>query len=424
MSIEFDLNPYIQKLSVSPTLRINQKLKDLRAQGKEVSHFGFGQSPFTAPELLEQALKENAGRNTYLPTQGLPELREAISEWMASVFNITTSAQGIFIGPGSKECIFDLLYLLQGTVLIPQGSWVSYKPISTLLNKPIEIIPTTFESRYCLEPEALDQVCERIDGPKILILNNPNNPTGQIFDEATLKALAKICEKRQVIVISDEIYGLVQFTDTSYTSIQHYYPDGTIVTSGLSKAFSAGGYRLGFAALPDSFSKLFPYYNSLISETYSGVASPVQYAALSLFSEYEKVKPYIACCNQIHRWLLRHTHQKLVDIGFRSLKPQGAFYLVADLESYRQPLEGFGITTGQALCDHLLSEYGVALLPGSDFGFEPSFLGFRIAPVDYVGQKVMQVFSTENATNEFGNWFPSVKRGLDQLENFVHSLSQ
>lgn len=424
MSPFIKINPYVQNLSVSPTLKINQKMQILRGKGLPISHFGFGQSPFPAPDLLEQALQECATQNAYLPTQGLPQLREAIASWMGRVFQIETSADQIFVGPGSKECLFDLMYLLDGTVMIPQASWVSYKPIATLLNKPHQYLNTTFENGYCLQPDTLEKACQAIDGQKLLILNSPNNPTGQIYGKDLLEALAQVCKRHDVIVISDEIYGLVQFDAKPYSSIQHFYPEKTIVTNGLSKAFSAGGFRLGFACLPESFSEMFGYYNTLISETYSAVASPIQYAATSVFNQYEKIEPYILKCNSIHKWVLETAFNSLLEAGFRVNQPQGGFYLLADLNERRELLKARGIHNGSALCDYILDNYGVGLLPGKEFGLGEEFLGFRLAPVDYDGKEMIRLYPTEKDNSEFGNYFPKVKRGLDQLNNFVHSLNQ
>lgn len=424
MSVVPAINTQFKSLSTSPTLRINQTLNQLKSQGKQVAHFGFGQSPFPAPELLEQSLAECVKQNSYLPTQGLLSLREAIASWMKDTFSITCHADQIFVGPGTKECIFDLLFLLEGTVLIPQGSWVSYKPIAKILNKPFEIVPTSKQDRYCLNPETLVKTCQDIQGPKILILNSPNNPTGQVYDNSLLENLAKVCQQENVIVISDEIYGLVQFEDKPYASIQHFYPEGTIVTNGISKAFSAGGYRLGFAVLPENFKSIYPFYNALISETYSAVSSPIQHAALSVFSQYDKIKPYVQCCNHIHQWVLEYTYQRLITAGVEVDKPQGAFYLLGSFEPFRDALKSLHIQDGQGLCDHILNEYGVALLPSRDFGFNEEHLGFRLSPVDYSGQKVLPVFSSQEADSNIGEWFPNIKWGLDQLVNFVHSLNR
>lgn len=424
INTEPKINPNIKNLSVSPTLRINQKMQKLQAQGEELTHFGFGQSPFPAPALLEQALQACATQNTYLPTQGLPDLRDSIAQWMGQAFNIETHSQQIFIGPGSKECIFDLLYLLEGTVLIPQGSWVSYKPMTAILGKPHKILSSTFEDKYCLQPDVLDEVCAQTEGQKILILNSPNNPTGQVFSKDLLESLAEVCRKHEVIVISDEIYGLVQFENKPYSSIQHFYPEGTIVTNGLSKAFSAGGFRLGFACLPENFSGMFGSYNTMISETYSAVASPIQYAAVSVFRQFDKIMPYVKKCNQIHQKVLEATYRELTSVGYRANPAQGGFYLLFDLQSFANQLKVKNIHTGAQLCDHLLESYGVGLLPGHEFGFEQEFLGFRLSPVDFEGSDVLPIFSQNMTNSEFVNYLPRVKRGLDQLKNFVHSLNQ
>lgn len=414
----------VQTLQVSPTLRINQFIKEKRSQGACVAHFGFGQSPFQAPELMVEALKECASFNHYLPTQGLPQLREAIVDWLKHEFSVDAQPSQVFIGPGSKECLFQLLMMLEGEVLIPQGSWVSYQPQAKILNKPVSLLPTYEKDRYCLSAEVLKAHVTQNTHQKLLILNNPNNPTGQIYDPAELKEITKVCRKNNVIVISDEIYNRVLFEPDSFQSIQRFYPEGTVVTNGISKSFSGGGYRLGFALLPKNFESMFCTYNSLISETYSAVSTPIQYAATSLYQHFSKIKPYLDCCNHIHRWVLNYTYEQLSQLGFASTKPQAGFYLLVHLNEHRQALKKMSISTNKELCQHILENYGVAVLPASEFYFSDSFLGFRLSPVDYDGSVVLPVFSSQNAEMKLSEWFPNIKFGLDQLANFIHAVNQ
>ena len=206
------INPHVLNLKASATLAINQRVMRWRTNGEEVYHFGFGQSPFPVPKPIQAALIEHADKNSYLPTRGLPELCEAIAVFYDEQCGCSLSPDQVVVGPGSKELIFQVLYLLQGPLLIPAPSWVSYGPQATLRGKEIVTIETRRKLGYRLQADELDQACRAsVDSQKILIFNNPNNPSGSSHSEQEIKDLAAVCRTHQLIVISDEIYGLVNF---------------------------------------------------------------------------------------------------------------------------------------------------------------------------------------------------------------------
>ena len=152
------LNPLVLSLKESATLAINLKAIGLRESGKKVHHFGFGQSPFPVPEAIQEALRKNADKKDYLPTQGLPELCEAVADFYRKRFQYNFTAENVCVGPGSKELIFQTLYLMEGPLLVPAPSWVSYGPQAALRGKEIVQIPTKRENGYRLQVEELDRV--------------------------------------------------------------------------------------------------------------------------------------------------------------------------------------------------------------------------------------------------------------------------
>ena len=245
------INPLVLNLKESATLHINTTVKKLREEGHTVNHFGFGEAAFPVPELLQKGLSEHASHNEYLPTKGLPELRDAVCSYLRKEHRLDYDREDVFIGPGSKELIFQLSYLIEGYLLVPAPSWVSYGPQAALRGKRLVPIQTSREHSYRLRPEELDRACFNMgQEQKLLILNNPNNPTGSVYPEDELQELAEICRAYNVLVISDEIYAGIDFTGKPHASIARYYPEGTIVSTGLSKLFAGGGYRLGVMVIP------------------------------------------------------------------------------------------------------------------------------------------------------------------------------
>ena len=422
MTNSIELRAGLDKVVESSTLAINQRVAALRAEDKCIFHFGFGESPFPVPEAMRQALADNAHQKSYLPTKGLLELREAISTYYQEQFSYGFDAENIFIAPGSKELLFQMLFLLDGPLLLPAPSWVSYAPQAQLCGKQVEVVPARYEDRYQITAASLQKACDNVgSGQKILILNFPNNPTGQCLDVATAKSLAEVCRANNVIVISDEIYALTQHDGGKQVSIVDYYPEGSIVTGGLSKAFSAGGYRFGLALLPETLAPLREALIKTISETYSCVSSPIQYAALKVYGDYPSVKDHVDQCTQVHALAGKMVHQRFVDMGLRCLSPQGGFYLYPDFSAYKDGLAREGIKNDRELAFYLLDNYSIATLPGSDFSSDSSGFCLRIAMVDYDGKDVLAQYAAGEKDPDV--LFSHMNKACDALQGFVKEIS-
>ena len=419
------INPMVLNLKESATLSINMAVKRQRKEGREVFHFGFGQAPFPVPEIIQEALRSNTHHNSYLPTEGLPELREAVSGFYQNEFNLNFSPADVFIGPGSKELIFQTSYLLEGALLVPAPSWVSYGPQATIRGKRLFPITTDRENGYKLTAAALDRACHRLgQQQKMLILNNPNNPTGAVYQENELKELAEICRAYNVLVISDEIYAMIDFTGESHVSLSSFYPEGTIVSGGLSKSFAAGGYRLGVMLIPEKLRTIKDALKSVISETFSAVSSPIQYAALAAYSRFDEIRDELRKNNDIYKFASGYLYRRFRDIELNCPRPEGAFYLFPDFENYAEKLRRQGILTGIHLTEELLRQKGVAFLPGSDFYFPATNLGVRAAAVDFDGAKVRDLWPGVDDIDETltRKLFPRLAKGCDHLGEYLDDL--
>ena len=270
-------------IQTSSTLEINELSIKLENEGKEIYKFGLGQSPFPVPDVVIKELQKNAFQKNYLNVSGLLELREHIAKYHTNKNKYNYEADDILIGPGSKELIFQTQLTIDCEILLPSPSWVTYEPQAQIIKNKIHWLETTFEQNWHVTAKELDDKCKKIkDKTKLLILNSPNNPSGTMHPN--LKELALIAKSHEVIIVADEIYADLSFND-NYESITHFYPEGTIVSSGISKWCGAGGWRLGFLLFPKNLKLIRNVIRNIASETFTSVSAPIQYAASKGYSE-------------------------------------------------------------------------------------------------------------------------------------------
>ena len=394
--------------------------------GFEVVHFGFGESPFPPPKPFVAALKRHAADNHYLPSQGLPGLREAAAEYLRRRFGHDASPDRVIVGPGSKELIFDALLVLEGDLILPAPSWVSYAPQAKLLHKRVVGARTEPDNGYRLDPAALDAACQRSKSQqKILILNSPCNPTGAVYSAAELKELAQVAQQHNVVVISDEIYAEITFGRPRFASIASYCPKRTIVTTGLSKGFSAGGHRLGILMLPAGMESIMAHLAAVASETFSCVSTPVQHAAIVAFGEDADVRQHVEDTAAVHKLATEYLWRRLTKVGLRCPNPEGAFYLLPDFSPFAEKFQPPGVCTDVDLCADVLDKQGVAMLPGSAFGLRQDRLAVRVASVDYDGAAVLERYRKRRPrTQAQGRSFverhcPNLALGVDRLAQYL-----
>ncbi len=378
-------------------MRINDRIQELREGCRRSGcerpyhHFAFGQSPFPPPPSVVEALREHAAEHDYLPTAGLPELREAVAAYYRHHFGLETAADCVVVSPGSKEMIAVLLAALEGQVLVPTPSWVSYMPQARILRKPV--VPIRVGANYKLTPELLNDGPSKAAGVQsILILNNPHNPTGAVYAQKELEALAEVCRDRAIIVIADEIYARTAFEPEAFTSMARVYPEGSIVTGGLSKDRSSGGYRLGVGVLPKGASDLFANVLKIAGSTYSCVAAPIQYAGLKAYSLDEDVESYVRDCCSVNALVGTETSRAFQAAGARTSEPAGAFYMLLDLDEDRRAFSEIGIESSAELAEHLLAVEHTAMLPGGALLLDERELAFRASFVDYDGAAALKAW--------------------------------
>ncbi len=404
-SPDVHLNLSVRGLTQSAALAINERGAALRAQGKQIYMLGLGQSPFPIPQVIVDELKANAHQRRYLPVRGLPQLREAVADYVRRTSSVDHRAQDVLVGPGSKELIFILQLVYYGDLIIPTPAWTSYAPQAHMLDRQIHWLHTDAVQDWRLMPEDLDALCRTDPSrPRIVTLNYPSNPSGCTYTQDELKALARVARQYRLIVLSDEVYGELHHRG-QHTSIARFYPEGTIISGGLSKWCGAGGWRLGTFVFPRSLQWLLEAMAVVASETYTSTSAPIQYAAVRAFQGGMEIEHYLTQVRRVLRALGRHCARQLRDAGVRVAEPRGAFYLFPDFTPVQHRLENRGIHTSEALCERLLEERGVALLPGSAFGRPAQELCARLAYVDFDGARALVAAEQTPVTQELEGAF-------------------
>jgi len=376
-------------LSPSATIAINERSRELIRAGQKVYRFGLGQSPFPVPRSVVEELRANAHQKDYLPMRGLERLRVAVVDYYRRRHGLGFQQEGVLVGPGSKELMFLLQVVFDGELVIPSPGWVSYAPQAQILGRDVAFLPTRFEDGWKLDPAQLDELCTtNPERARVLVLNYPSNPTGATYTARELEAIAAAARRNNLIVLSDEIYGELEF-DGNHATIASHYPEGTIISSGLSKWCGAGGWRLGTFAFPEALFWLADAMAAVASETYTSVSAPIQFAAVRAFQSNLGIERYLANTRRLLEPLLAEVAQRLSAAGARVTPARGGFYLFPDLTPLRERLARRGIVDGPSLCTRLLEEQRVAALPGSDFGRAREELTVRIACVDFDGARAL-----------------------------------
>jgi len=415
------LNLNVRGMRPSATVAINEHSNALIAAGRTVYKLGLGQSPFPVPPTVVESLRQHAHRKEYMPVRGLAELRTAVAEFHRRRAGLPwhCEADDVLVAPGSKELMFLVQLAFYGDLLLPSPSWVSYSPQAQIIGRQVNFLPTRAEHRWMLRPDTLDMHCRRDRGrPRILILNYPSNPTGQTFSADELAALAVVAREHQLIVISDEIYGELHH-EGAHRSIAEFYPEGTILSSGLSKWCGAGGWRLGTFLFPPQLRWLRDAMTAVASETYTTTSAPIQCAAVTAFACGPEIDEYLVGARQILGALGTWSSQQLLATGILCHRPEGGFYLFPDFASHAPRLRERGIADGEALCERLLAETGVAILPGCDFGRPRGDWTARLAYVDFEGEPALAERAREPGATLDEAWLrrmtPRVTTAIDRI---------
>ena len=403
----------IKKLKPSATLAINEESNRLKKSGKKIYKFGFGQSPFPVPETVVSALKNNANKHNYLPMQGLEELRSAIANYLNKNNNNNFSKEDIVIGPGTKELMFLIQIAFKGEIILPAPSWVSYQPQALIGENKVHWLETTSDSNWFPTAKMLEDKIKKIKNKNILFfINSPNNPSGAVCKN--LEEITKVARKYKIVIFSDEIYSQLIFNN-KYKSISNFYPEGTIVSTGLSKWCGAGGWRLGFVAIPNQLKEIRDSLKILCSESFTSVSAPIQYAAVEAYKGDHSV--YLESVKKILSFIGNYVYEKLKSNLISVTKPEGGFYLLPEFVNAK-------FSSSSEMCNDILKNTGVALLPGSDFGLDEKKMLARLSYTDFSGKDFLQhtISSKKLDEADLKKYAPNIVNGVMALKEWSNSL--
>jgi aspartate aminotransferase len=357
-----------QALKPSPTMAVSALAKKMAAEGLSIINFGVGEPDFDTPEYIKQAARLAIDENftRYTVSAGILELRQAIAAKLKRDNGLDYQPADILVTPGGKPAIVDVLMTIcdpGDEVLIPAPYWVSYPAQVELCDGKPVILPTDETTDFKITAEQLEKTLARLTKPKVLILNTPNNPTGAVYSHEELLAIGKVCLEYDLLIISDEIYEKLVYGEIRHYSIAALSDElkaSTVVINGVSKAYAMTGWRLGYAAGPAEIIKK---------------ATAVQEATVSCVNSITQ-KAAVAALNADDTTIevMRNEFGKRRDYLVAELKriprlacpvPEGAFYVFPNVSAYYSKN---GIGNSIELCEYLLKDVHVALVPGSAFG--------------------------------------------------------
>jgi len=358
---------------LSPTLAMNEAVRLRRARGERVVHLAFGEAGLPVHPLLLDALRCSSSANAYGPVAGSARLRSSIAAYYTRRALATEPSQ-IVVGPGSKALLYALLLVLEGDLVLPRPSWVSYEPQARLVGKDVLRVDIPAAAGGVPDPERLRSEVRLGRGrgldPRILILNHPDNPTGTHADADLLGDVLAVARDCGLFVLSDEIYAELAHSPETFVSAAVLDPDNVVVTGGLSKSHALGGWRVGvLRAPPNDFGReLIDKLSSAASEIWSCLPAPIDAAAQVAYAEPEALVEFVAAARTLHATVNKAAYAVVADAGLACRPPSAAFYLYPDFEPLQSALAERGITTSAELSEHLLEDFAVAVLPGAAFG--------------------------------------------------------
>lgn len=364
------LSTIAEAVQASTTMTIDAMYKKMRADGIDVIGFGAGEPDFDTPENIKEAgiraIFENKTR--YTPASGILELREAVCARMKADCGVTYTPDQVVISSGAKHNLYAALRTLVNPgeeVILPAPYWVSYYELIKMVGGVPVVIHTTEETSFKVTAEQLHAAIT--PKTKAIILNNPSNPTGMMYEKEELQMVADICQKNDLYVIADEIYyGLVygQKTFTSFVSLSEEIKNRTILINGVSKSYAMTGWRIGYAAASAPIAKVMANY---LSHSTSAPSSVSQWAAVeALSSSQDGIQEMCKEFEKRRDYLCEHMNQLS---GVSCMKPDGAFYVIMNLEQLiGKTLHGVLIQDADDFARVFLKEGMVAVIPCTGFG--------------------------------------------------------
>ena len=361
----------VNRIQPSQTLAVTALVAELRHQGKDIIDLGAGEPDFNTPEPVREAAIAaiNAGFTKYTPASGTLELKEAICEKLKTENGLEYQPNQILVTCGAKHAVINALLVLcqkDDEVIIPTPYWTSYvEQVNFVGARPV-LVETDEQTGFKITPDQLEEALT--SRTRVLILNSPSNPTGAVYSEEELQALAGVLSRHEVFILSDEIYEKILYDGRRHHSLAQW-PDlkpRCIVVNGASKAFAMTGWRIGYLAAEEEIVKAALKIQSHSTSNPCSISQKASVAALR--GGDRLVAPMLAAFQERRDFLFERLQQLP---GFRCSKPGGAFYMFPDVTHwFGAEHDGTVLANNTDFCTFLLEQAGVALVPGSAFGSE------------------------------------------------------
>ena len=361
----------VSEIAPSLTLEITAKAKKLKSEGVSIIGFGAGEPDFNTPQYIIEAAKRalDIGFTKYTPAAGMPELKKAICEKFLKDNGLSYEPSQIVVSTGAKSSLFHAICAMvdEGDeVILPSPYWLTYPELVKLAGGKTVFVKTFAKDGYKMTAKELEAAIT--EKTKLLILNSPNNPTGAVYTKDELAAIAKVCEKKKIYVISDEIYEKLAYggeEHISIASLSGYMKEHTVVINGMSKSYSMTGWRIGYLAAPSDIAKA---VSSMQSHTTSNACSIAQYASVAALTSDESNK-FIENMQKTFDERRKYMVKTLQETKRIVLpEPKGAFYVFADVSAYYgKKFAGEEVKDSLSFANLALKK-GVAVVPGAAFG--------------------------------------------------------
>lgn len=375
--MRFRQSDALARIAPSPTLAITQAARDLKAQGRDIISLSAGEPDFDTPDHVKEAAIAaiRRGETKYTAVDGIAELKDAVARKFKRDNHLTYKREEISVAPGGKAVIYNALMASVNPgddVVIPAPYWVSYPDMVRLAGGTPVIVTATQEDGFRLRPEALDAAIT--PKTKWVILNSPSNPSGAVYDRASLQALAGVLLRHpQVMVMTDDIYEHLLYDGRRFSTIAEVEPalyERTLTVNGASKAYAMTGWRIGFAGGPQP---LIAAMAKAMSQSTTNATSISQWAALAALDGdhsflAERNAAFAARRDRVVAMLNAAP-------GISCLTPEGAFYVYPSCAGVigKKTRDGRRIATDEDFASALLDAEGVAVVFGAAFGLSPHF---------------------------------------------------
>lgn len=392
-----ELSHIASAIQASTTMAIDSMFKQMKAEGQNVLGFAAGEPDFNTPDFIKKAgidaIENNFTR--YTPASGMLELKQAVCDRMKADCGLDYTPGQVVVASGAKHVVYLALRALVDPgdeVILPTPAWVSYYEMIRMVGGIPVMVPTTEKEQFKLTPERLESaVTERT---KAIILNDPSNPTGMVYDRDQLAALGEVILRHDLYVVDDEIYCNLIYDGkpfTSFASLSEELKERTVLVNGVSKSYAMTGWRIGYAMASAPIAKIMSNY---VSHSTGSPCSISQKAALAgLTAPQDQVFTMRDAFEERRNYMVERINAMP---GVSCIKPEGAFYVMMNITKLvGRTIGGQFIGDGDDFASAFLKQGLVAVVPGSGFG-APLFVRWSYAA------------SMEN-----------IREGMDRLEQFL-----